>query len=111
MPILIALFSVVFILYLSYLFSKYVATRTFQTSRSKCMKVIDVLALGQDKQVIIVELSNRFFLLGVTATNINMISELDEENLSFPSDDKGDGNSSNVDFKNMITKLMPQKRK
>lgn len=75
------------------------------------MKVVDILSVTQDKQVIIVEISSRFFLLGVTSTNINMISELNSEDIHLVCDDKGEGNIQSGDFKNMITRLMPQKKK
>ena len=75
------------------------------------MKVVDILSIAQDKQIIIVEISNRFFLMGVTSSSINMISELDGVDIHLPCDDKGEGNIQSVDFKNMITGLMPRNKK
>ena len=50
-----------------------------QTSLSKEMRVIDKLALGRDRFLLIVEAGNKVLLLGVSPQQIDTLAELDGE--------------------------------
>lgn len=45
------------------------------------MKIVDQLALGQDRMLVTVQMSGKYFLLGVTPSQITLVRELKEEEL------------------------------
>ena len=76
----------VLIIGLAYLFTKYVAGRgkigmgAFGMARgTDQFKVLGRLALGKEQMLVLVQVGKRYFLLGVTASEISTLSELTEE--------------------------------
>ncbi|MBE6033275.1 flagellar biosynthetic protein FliO [Aminipila sp.] len=80
-PLLLALLAVVAVIYLSYIFSKYVALGASKMSGTRYMRVVDRMALGQDKMMIIVQIGDKYFLAGVTSQNVQILKELSGEDL------------------------------
>lgn len=79
-PILGTLFLVVVLMvYLSHVFSKHVATGVFRAAKSKHIKVIDQVMIGQDRCLLIAKVQSRCFLIGVSAQTMSMIAELTPE--------------------------------
>lgn len=80
-PLMLALMAVVGVIYLSYIFSKYVALGASKMSGTKYMRVVDRMLLGQDKMMIIVQIGESYYLTGVTSQNVQIIKELSEDEL------------------------------
>lgn len=78
---MLALFAVVAVIYLSYVFSKYVALGASKMSGTKYMRVVDRMMLGQDKMMIIVQIGESYYLTGVTSQNVQIIKELSGDEL------------------------------
>lgn len=78
---ILALFAVVGVIYLSYVFSKYVALGASKMSGTKYMRVVDRMLLGQDKMMMIVQIGESYYLAGVTSQNVQIIKELSEDEL------------------------------
>ena len=78
----LALFAVVAVIYLSYIFSKYIALGASKMSGTKYMRVVDRLVLGQDKMMIIVQIGEKYYLAGVASQSVQIIKELAEEELT-----------------------------
>ena len=85
LPLVWLLVCVILILGLAYFFTKYVVGRNFQGSFGGAyrgmMQVVAQLPLGRDRQVILIRMGERYFLLGSTATEINLLSEISKEEL------------------------------
>ena len=75
---------VAFIIYLSYLASKYLGRGITKSSSSRYMRLIDQIALGQERYIAIVQVSGKYLLVGITAGQVNILSEMEDEEL-FPS--------------------------
>lgn len=73
--------AVVLILYLSYKCSRFIAVRGsgFAGASANMMRLLSRLPLGQDKQIVLVEVGGRYLLIGVSAAGIQMLAELTEE--------------------------------
>ena len=67
------------ILVLAYLSSRFLGKTWNRTQRGRYMEVIDQVAVGQDRAVLIIRVKDQSFLVGSTSGGINLISELDTE--------------------------------
>lgn len=90
--VLTAFLAVVAILGGCYFFTRLLAKRLSPgygggTGR---MKVLDCLVMGPNKSLSIVKIGGRFFLLGIAAEQISLLTELTEEDLETGVND-GDG--------------------
>ena len=74
---------VVVILVLAYWFTRYVAARGFPGvqgfQESEQFKVLARLALGREQSLVLIRAGERYFLLGVTPTNVSNLAELTRE--------------------------------
>ena len=78
------LFSILFILFLAYLFTKYVVGRsTLGISAEKKtlgeLCVLTQVSVGRGEQLVLVKLHARCLLLAVTSTGISVLTELSQE--------------------------------
>ncbi len=98
-------FVVLLIIYGSYLASKYIGRGLSKSSSSRYMRLIDQITMGQDRHIAIIQVSGRYLLVGITAGQIHVLSELQDEEL-FPLAPDGDEDGANaLDFKAMMEKL------
>lgn len=102
---------VAFIIYLSYLASKYLGRGMARSSSSRYMRLIDQITLGQERYIAIVQVSGKYLLVGITAGQVNILSELRDEELFplAPEDENGDVRTP--DFRGMLDKLNDLGRK
>ena len=98
-------FVVVLIIYGSYLASKYIGKGLSKSSSSMYMRLIDQITMGQDRHIAIIQVSNKFFLVGITAGQISVLSELQDEELLPLAPDADEGGANALDFKAMMDKF------
>jgi len=84
LPLLFSLIAIVFVLYLCYAFSRFMANRVNNVSKSGNIKVLERVALTQDKGLVIIEVCKRYYLVGFANNNIEILKELDETELNIP---------------------------
>lgn len=97
--------AVVLILYLSYLFSRYLSKGMSKSSSSRYMRLIDQIALGQDRHIAIVQIGGKYLLVGVTSGQVNVLSEIQDDNLFPLEPDTVDIGEKIPDFKAMMEKF------
>lgn len=108
----IATFIIVaFIIYLSYLASKYLGRGMSRGSNSRYMRLIDQLTLGQDRHIAVIQVGGKYLLVGVTAGQISILSEVKDEELFPLSPEEEGGGSETPDFRKMLGKLNDLGRK
>ena len=89
----------------SYLASKYLGRGMSKGSNSRYMRLIDQLTLGQDRHIAVIQVGGKYLLVGVTAGQISILSEVkDEELFPLAPEDEG-GGSQPMDFRKMLGKL------
>ena len=80
------LIVVVLIMGLAYLFTRYVAGNSNLLShrgrKEKMLNIIEQTYVGRDRQVILIQAGDRFFLLGNTPTQITTLAELSAEEVA-----------------------------
>ena len=82
LPLFFSLIAIVFVLYLCYAFSKFMANRVSNVSKSGNIRVVERVALTQDKGLVIVEVCKKYYLVGFANNNIEILKELDESELN-----------------------------
>ena len=82
------LLAVIFVIYLSYVFSKYISKGTAKITAAKHMQVIDRLVVGQDRFILIVSVLDKYYLVSVTGQSIEILKELDGDELKNSSDNE-----------------------
>jgi flagellar biosynthetic protein FliO len=76
------LLIVIVVIYLSYLSSRFIAKNRFgMNNKSNYMKVIDQMAVGQDRSVALIQTGANYYLIGIASNGITMIAQLEEEDL------------------------------
>lgn len=102
---------VAFIIYLSYLASKYLGRGIAKSSSSRYMRLIDQITLGQERYIAIVQVSGKYLLVGITAGQINILSKLSGEELYPLAPEDENGEVRTPDFRGMLDKLNDLGRK
>lgn len=93
------------IIYASYLASKYIGKGLGKGTGSRYMRLIDQITLGQDRHMAIVQVGGKYLLVGVTSGQINVLSEVRDEEL-FPLEPDAEEIGAKIpDFKAMMEKL------
>ncbi len=69
------------IIYLSYLASKYIGKGVNMNQRSRYMRVIDQIVVGQDRSIAIVQIGIKYVLVGIASGQVNILSEIQDEDL------------------------------
>lgn len=96
---------VAFIIYLSYLASRYLGRGIAKISSSRYMRLIDQITLGQERYIAIVQVSGKYLLVGITAGQVNILSELSDEELFPLTPEEENGEIRTPDFRVMLDKL------
>lgn len=104
------LLIVILILYLAYVFTKYLGRGINIKSRSSCMKVTDQIMLGRERSAAIVQIGTRYFLVGLTASQVTLLSELDKDEIE-SLQDSDEQPPSQSDFKDILLKIGNRKKK
>ena len=84
LPLFFSLIAIVFVLYLCYVFSKFMANRVNNVSKSGNIRVVERVALTQDKGLVIGEACKKYYLVGFANNNIEILKELDQSELNIP---------------------------
>ena len=103
--VLLTFLAAVFIIYLSYLCSKYIGKGMNRNGNSRYMRLIDQLMIGQDRYVAVVQVGEKYLFIAVTSGQINLLKELKEEDLFLLNPDGADGNAKTPDFKELMAKF------
>ncbi len=84
LPLIFSLFAIVLVLYLCYIFSKFMANKVNNVSKFNNIRVVERVALTQDKGLVIIEVCGKYYLVGFANNNIEILKELDESELNVP---------------------------
>lgn len=109
--IIVTFVAAVLIIYLSYLFSRYVGKSMNRSSSSRYMRLIDQITVGQDRNIAIMQAGDKYLLVGITSGQINVLREMKEEELITLSPDDDQTKIKTPDFKELMEKFGGLKKK
>lgn len=70
------------------------------------VRLLDRVAVGQDKAVALVQAGGKYFLLGIASSQITVLSELDKEQL----EESGNVQTQSQDFKSIMEMFRDRKK-
>ena len=86
LPLIWLLVCIVLILGLAYFFTRYVLARSIPGSvlgmQRGILTVVAQTQLGRDRQIVLVQVGERYFLLGNTAAQISILAELSPQEIN-----------------------------
>lgn len=103
--VIVTFIVVILIIYGSYIASKYIGKGLSKSSSSRYMRLIDQITLGQDRHIAIIQVSGKYLLVGITAGQIGVLSELEDDELFPLAPDETDSGAKSLDFKAVMEKL------
>lgn len=103
--VIMTLVVAVLIIYLSYICSKYLGKSMNRSNSSRYMRLIDQITVGQDRHIAIMQVGGKYLLVGITAGQINVLSELQTDELLPLSPESGEMGEKTPDFREMLEKL------
>ena len=78
LPLIGSLIAIVAVLYLSYHFSRFMATKVNDMGNKGSIKIWERVALGQDKGLAVAELCGKYYLLGISNNGVSLLMEMPE---------------------------------
>lgn len=103
--VILTFIAAVFIIYLSYVVSKYVGRGMNKNGNSHYMRVVDQLMVGQDRYVAVVQAGDKYLLIGVTSQQISLLQELDPEDLIPLAPIQGNSTPKAQQFRELLNKF------
>ncbi len=105
LSVIFTFIAAIVIIYLSYLASKYIGKGMGKLQNSRYMRLIDQITVGQERHIAVLQVGDRYLLVGITAGQINILSEIREEDL-LPLSPESEGEGKKVpDFKTFVDKF------
>lgn len=96
------------ILYLAYVCTRYIGKSTRFRGQTRNIKLIDQLAVGQDKSIAVIKTGGQYLLIGIASSQITVLRELDgEEILEY--EVSVENEKKLPDFKEMIERLIRER--
>ena len=99
----------IFVLVITYLATRWIASYQRGHSFNKNLQVIETLKITANKYIQIVQLGNRYYSIGVSKEHITFLSALDEEQLDLQESDVTLPNTSFMDVMGRVTSKMKKK--
>jgi Flagellar biogenesis protein len=84
LPLIFSLFAIILVLYLCYVFSKYLSKKVNNVSGLGNIRILERVALTQDKGLAVVEVCGKYYLLGFSNNSVEILKELDGDSLKSP---------------------------
>lgn len=104
------LLAVILILYLAFVCTRYIGKTGKIKGSSRYIRLVDQIAVGQDRTIAVIQTGASYLLLGITSSKITVLKELDAEELK----EIGNNPAEDMqfpDFKTMMDKIGKRKRK
>lgn len=90
LPLIFSVLAIVAVLYLCYKFSRYLARKVNVVTSSSHIKVLERAALGQDKGLAVIEVCEKYYLIGFANNDIEILQELSDYRPTEPSAESND---------------------
>lgn len=81
LPLIFTLLAIVLVLYLCYVFSKYLSKKVNNVSGLGNIRILERVALTQDKGLAVAEVCGKYYLIGFSNNSVEILKELDGESL------------------------------
>lgn len=104
--LLLSIVGIIFVIFLAYFGTKWLAKRYNGGRSGKYIKILEQKAIGQNKSLIVTQMGDRVFLLGVTNHGVETICSLGMDELPEQQTD-GEQQDFYTIFTDMVKKQVP----
>ncbi len=94
----------ILILIVTYYTTKWIGKSGLVQTQSQNISVIETFKIAPNKYIQIIKLGTKYYAIGVSKENIEFLTELEEEQLSFTEA----GQVNPVSFKDIMDKVLPK---
>ena len=84
LPLILSMLAIAAVLYLCWLLSRFLAKRAGSISNTANIRILERVALAQDKGLVIAQICGSYYLLGFSANRVEILKELDETQIASP---------------------------
>lgn len=84
LPLILSLVAIAAVLYICYLFSRFLARKVGKVGNSNNIRILERVALAQDKGLVIAEICGGVYLVGFSNNSVTILKELDASQLRRP---------------------------
>ncbi|MCI1965326.1 MAG: flagellar biosynthetic protein FliO [Oscillospiraceae bacterium] len=81
LPLFFALLAIAAVLYLCYLFSRFLAKKANSVASTANIRILERVALAPDKGLALARICNRCYLIGFSSDRVELLKEIDETEL------------------------------
>jgi len=81
LPLILSLLAVVAVLYLCYLFSKFIAKKANRMTDTTNIHILEKVALAQDKGLALAEICGSYYLIGFSNNGVEILHEVSKEDI------------------------------
>jgi flagellar protein FliO/FliZ len=81
MPLILSLVAIAAVLYLCYLLSKFLAGRASKAANTANIRILERVALAQDKGLAIAEICGAYYLIAFSNSSVELLREIDSEKI------------------------------
>lgn len=78
LPLIFSLIAIAAVLYLCYVLSRFLAKRAGGVSDTANIRILERIALAQDKGLVIAQICGTYYLIAFSANSVEILKELDE---------------------------------
>lgn len=100
------LLSFIIVIFLAFFFTKYIARKTNLLNKSKHIKIIEIISLGNNTRIIIMEILEAYYIVYDNSSHLLLLDKISKEDVNIQFENLETGNDS---FNNIIGKLLLQK--
>ncbi len=102
--LLMPFLGVLFIIFLAYWGTRWLSKKYNRICTGKYIKILERVALGQDKSLVLMEMAEKTYLLGVSPKGIDAISVFEEGQIKEPLIPENKGGEFPAIFKSLLKK-------
>lgn len=99
------------IIWASWLFNKYIVKGSMGMNKSRLMKVVDSIAVGQDRFILIMQLDTKYYLIGSANGSIQLLKELDDESIEKSLHSISENSMNAGNFADVVKKFLDEKKR
>jgi flagellar biosynthetic protein FliO len=104
--LIFSVFVVIIMIFLAYWGTKWISLRYKHISNGKYIKVLERTIISQDKHLVLIQLGEKVYLLGVTGQNVETICTLDKDDLHEFKNTESTTDFNTI-FRNLVKKQIP----
>lgn len=99
--------GVIIIIFFAYFGTRWISTKYKNMTSGKYIKILERIALSQDKMLVLAQLNDKVYFLGISGQHIETITSMDSSELPKVEEENHLKNDFNAIFKELLKNQLP----